>query len=136
MLNDLHNLIAARLATIAGFEYIGTALQDEQQKRPDALIWLEDDSEVANSPGRDLTWGIRLSVGHSETVGAAQTAIYNLLDAVRTAFAGWEPAGVAGIEPKSMRVPKIKLVGHENKKPTIYLVLVSFRVFPKVFKKL
>ncbi|KJS02237.1 MAG: hypothetical protein VR65_06225 [Desulfobulbaceae bacterium BRH_c16a] len=132
MLNELHDLIAARLATVAGFEYIGTALQDEQQKRPDGLIWLEDDSEVANSPGRDLTWGVRVSVNHSDTVGAAKTTIYNLLDAFRDAFARWEP-GVKGIEPKSVRVPKIKLAGHESKGPTIYTALVVFRVFPKIF---
>lgn len=138
MLNDLHDIIAARLTEINLFEYVGTALQDEPKTRPDALIWLEEDAPVVDTPGiiRQLTWGIQLSVNHSVAAGAAQTTIYNLVDAVRDAFSGWNPKSVQGIKPDTMSVAKIKLTGHESHGPTKYTALLSFQVFPKMFVKL
>ena len=135
MLQDLHDIIAARLATVTGLAYIGTALQDEQQARPDALIWLERDEEISDDI-RELTWGIRLSVNHSETVGAAAGSIYDLLDAVRAALVGWQPTGCKGLQNKSCHVPRIKLTAHETKGPTVYVVFLTFRVFPSAFAKL
>ena len=135
MLSDLHDIIVDRLSTIAALAYIGTALQDEQQARPDAVVWLEEDNEITDDI-RELIWGIRLSVNHSTTVGAQGTAIYNIVDAVRAAFSGWVPTACKGIQNKTMKMPKIKLTSHETQGPTVYTATLVFRVFPAGFVKL
>ncbi|MGV0961795.1 MAG: hypothetical protein ACOYB1_18375 [Limnohabitans sp.] len=135
MIQDIHDLIAARLATVTALKYIGTALQDEQQARPDALIWLEQDDEISDDI-RELTWGIRLSVNHSETVGAAAESLYDLIDSVRTVLYGWQPAGFKGFQNKSCHVPKIKLTAHETKGPSVYTLYLTLRVFPSAFVKI
>ena len=135
MLDTIYTAITARLAGL-GFSSVATALTDDLPKLPAARVWLALDEAIEAQPVvvRQLTWQVQIIVGHDATGGAAMAEVHELIDAVRGAFAGWQPTSLAGIQNRSVKVPKIELLGFQDHGNVEYLAQVVMRVIPDTIK--
>lgn len=131
MLSTIYTAIINQLNGL-GFTEVGPALQDGQPKTPAARVWLALDEAVEAHPSvvRQLTWHVQIIVGHDATVGGAVTDIHSLIDAVRGAFAGWQPTTIAGIQNRSVKVPKIEILNFQDHGNTEYIAQLVMRVIP------
>jgi hypothetical protein len=135
MFNDIETIIHNRLTSLALFATVGTALRDEDPKRPSALTWLAEDKEVTDAPKplREVSFVVKVSVNSNATIGGSAITMNTLLDSIRTVFTGWMPGNVVGIQ-KGFRVPMIKITEFTDHGPTEYLVQLTVRVWPDAFR--
>ena len=91
--------------------------------------------KVNTTRARELTWVIKVSVGHSDLEGAAQDEIMALLDTIRDGFDNWQPDGHLGLQGP-FRVKEIRIEDFQDHGNTVYLVILTVRVIPAVYEKI
>jgi len=134
MYTDLYEVITDRL-TALGFANVDTALGDEPPL-PAVQAYLAEDKEVKHDTTviRELTYTVKVTVGHNETGGSAQQEILAMLDTHRDGFAGWRPPDLVGIQG-SFSVPSIRIEDFKDHGSTVYLVFLRLRVIPGTFNR-
>lgn len=134
MYADIYSVIVARLAALS-VSNVDTALGDPPAL-PAVQPYLVQDKEIATKPTviRELVYGVKVTVGHNDTGGAAQLEMLALLDTIRDGFAGWRPDDCVGIQG-AFSVPDVRIEDFKDHGSTVYLVVLKLRVSPQTFNR-
>jgi len=133
MYSEVFTIITDRMAAI-GLANVDTALGDEPPL-PAVQVYLAKDNEVKTQTIviRELLWGVKVTVGHNNTDGAAQAEMLTILDTIRDGFAGWLPTSCVGIQD-GFRVQVVAVEDYKDHGSTVYTAVLAVRVVPDTFK--
>ncbi len=131
---DFLEIISERLGGI-GLPNVATAIGD-QPPLPAAQPFLSEDKEITKETivVRELTWIVKVTVGHNEANGQAEAQMMGLLDSIRNGFAGWRPDGLVGVQ-RSFSVPSVRISDFKDHGSLEYHVFLRLRVNPQSFKR-
>jgi len=135
MINDLFDVIKARLESLDRFGSVTEALSTQRRIFPSCDLWLAEIREVEARPAEilELVFIAQVAVANDEG-GQQQRQMHDHLDAVRAAFNGWRPADVVGMQ-KFFRVPFVKIESYRDYGAAVYPVNLAVRVFPDKFAR-
>jgi len=135
MINDLFDVIKARFVSLDRFGSVCDGLSEDKRVYPLVEVWLAEIREIESKPAEilELVFAATVVVAHDKD-GQQQRQMHDHLDAIRSAFNGWRPDDVIGMQG-FFKVPFVKIESYREYGTAVYPVSLAVRVFPEKFAR-